>query len=117
MLYRSRLALGVVALTLALTCAISDSLRSGVGAVAGGVARALGVSKPELALLPVALILLWVAIDVGVVLLGLRVKARSTARQAADRVRALEAAGIEPPEQLLRRAEWPAPRRRPGAGG
>ena len=56
---------------------------------AAAVLKELGISRPELVLLPVVLIGAWILIDIALVLVGFRVKDKERTKREALRARLL----------------------------
>lgn len=72
----------------------------------------LGLSRPELLLLPLTLILIWVLIDLGAIFLGMRLYDRSAQRRKlgpgvrGGKQRAASAADEDTTPQVLRICQW-----------
>ena len=91
---RKSITIAIAALAaLALLCvAISPAL--------GGIGRALGIRRPELALIPLLLIAAWVILDIAAVLIGIRIvdRSRDRERRAELRARMLRGEWFVPPD-------------------
>lgn len=89
--------LSTAALTLA-CLALSGTVRTSLWDAIVLVAYALGITRPQLLLLPAVLILSWIAIDAAAVFVAFRVYDRREQRRARLRQRLLEEEGVLRPD-------------------
>ncbi len=105
-----RIALFVMVGIVLLALVVSANFRNAIGMAWTVLALEMGLSKPNLAIVPIVLITVWIILDIVAVVIGLRVMDRRKARQDALRRRLLEEEGLIRPEDV----SAPDKRRFPG---